>query len=163
MGRRRQGGRVPPLSLGRVIVSAWFRRLGPAWASPGPISMPHDRKPRLLVFVIAYYAEETLTSVLERIPRSIFSDHDCEVLVGRRRPLAIARTRWGGRTEERTPEIAMTVLRNEHNQGYGGNQKVGYAFAIREGFDFVAMIHGDGQYAPEELPSLVAPLREGPR
>ena len=34
----------------------------------------------------------------------------------------------------------MTVLRNEYNQGYGGNQKVGYAYAIREGFDFVA--HG---------------------
>ena len=55
----------------------------------------------------------------------------------------------------------MTVLRNEYNQGYGGNQKVGYAFAIREGFDFVAMVHGDGQYAPEELPTLVAPLRDG--
>ena len=55
----------------------------------------------------------------------------------------------------------MTVLRNEFNQGYGGNQKVGYAFAIREGFDFVAMVHGDGQYAPEELPTLVAPLRDG--
>ena len=55
----------------------------------------------------------------------------------------------------------MTILRNEFNQGYGGNQKVGYAFAIREGFDFVAMVHGDGQYAPEELPTLVAPLRDG--
>ena len=52
----------------------------------------------------------------------------------------------------------MTVLRNEYNQGYGGNQKVGYAFAIHEAFDFVAMVHGDGQYAPEELPKLVAPL-----
>ena len=48
----------------------------------------------------------------------------------------------------------MTVLRNEYNQGYGGNQKVGYAYAIEQGFDFVAMVHGDGQYAPEELPRL---------
>ena len=65
------------------------------------------------------------------------------------------------RYREAHPEIRVTVLRNEFNQGYGGNQKVGYAFAIREGFDFVAMVHGDGQYAPEELPSLVAPLRDG--
>ena len=43
--------------------------------------MPDDRQPRLLIFVIAYYAEATLTSVLERIPRSIFRDYDCEVLV----------------------------------------------------------------------------------
>ena len=44
-------------------------------------------------------------------------------------------------------------MRNEYNQGYGGNQKVGYRYAIKEGFDLVAMVHGDGQYAPEELPA----------
>jgi glycosyltransferase involved in cell wall biosynthesis len=122
--------------------------------------MSSDRPPRLLVFVIAYQAEATLTSVLERIPRSMFDDYDCEVLVvddasgDRTREIGLAYHRLH-------PEIPMTVLRNEFNQGYGGNQKVGYAFAIREGFDFVAMVHGDGQYAPEELPTLVAPLREG--
>ena len=34
------------------------------------------------------------------------------------------------------------VLRNHYNQGYGGNQKVGYAHAICERFDFVALLHG---------------------
>jgi glycosyltransferase involved in cell wall biosynthesis len=122
--------------------------------------MSNDHKPRLLIFVIAYYAEATLTSVLERIPRAMFDDYDCEVLVvddasgDRTREIGLAYHRLH-------PEIAMTVLRNQFNQGYGGNQKVGYAFAIREGFDFVAMVHGDGQYAPEELPNLVAPLRDG--
>ena len=119
--------------------------------------MPHDRKPRLLVFVIAYHAEETLTPVLERIPRAIFDDYDCEVLVVDDAS-GTARSRSDGLYRSAHPEIPMTVLRNEYNQGYGGNQKVGYAFAIREGFDFVAMVHGDGQYAPEELPTLVAPL-----
>jgi|KBSMisStandDraft_5_1062788.scaffolds.fasta_scaffold74072_3 glycosyltransferase involved in cell wall biosynthesis len=117
-------------------------------------------QPRLMVFVIAYYAEDTLKRVLERIPRSIFRDYDCEVLVVD--DASGDRTAEIGREYRRAhPEIAMTVLRNQYNQGYGGNQKVGYAFAIREGFDFVAMIHGDGQYAPEELPALVAPLRDG--
>jgi glycosyltransferase involved in cell wall biosynthesis len=117
-------------------------------------------KPRLLVFVIAYWAESTLNQVLDRIPRSIFGEYDCEVLViddaSEDRTYAIGRE-----YRERHPEIRMTVLRNEFNQGYGGNQKVGYAFAIAEGFDFVAMVHGDGQYAPEELPALVRPLRDG--
>jgi len=117
-------------------------------------------QPRLMVFVIAYYAEDTLRRVLERIPRSIFRDYDCEVLVVD--DASGDRTAEIGREYRRAhPEIAMTVLRNQYNQGYGGNQKVGYAFAIREVFDFVAMIHGDGQYAPEELPALVAPLRDG--
>jgi glycosyltransferase involved in cell wall biosynthesis len=122
--------------------------------------MRSERPRRLLIFVIAYYAEATLTAVLERIPRSIFLDYDCEVLVVD--DASGDRTHEIGRAYRRAhPDIPMTVLRNEYNQGYGGNQKVGYAYALREHFDFVAMLHGDGQYAPEELPTLVAPLREG--
>jgi len=122
--------------------------------------MIQNRRPRLLVFVIAYYAEETLSSVLERIPRAVFDEYDCEVLVVD--DASGDRTSEIGRAYRAVhPEIRMTVLRNEFNQGYGGNQKVGYAYAIREGFDYVAMVHGDGQYAPEELPRLVAPLRDG--
>jgi glycosyltransferase involved in cell wall biosynthesis len=119
-----------------------------------------DGKPQLLIFVIAYHAEDTLWPVLERIPRCIFDDFECEVLVVD--DASADRTFSIGREyRARHPEIRMSVLRNEYNQGYGGNQKVGYAYAIAEGFDFVAMVHGDGQYAPEELPRLVAPLRSG--
>jgi len=117
-------------------------------------------KPRLLIFVIAYYAEGTLRSVLERVPSSIFEAYDCEILVvddaSEDRTFSI-----GQEYKDKHPDIRMTVLRNAHNQGYGGNQKVGYQYAITERFDFVAMVHGDGQYAPEQLPRLVAPLSEG--
>ena len=116
--------------------------------------------PRLLVFVIAYHAEKSLVSVLERIPATIFQDYRCEILV-----VDDASTdntfRIGKAWKAAHPDIPITVLRNEYNQGYGGNQKVGYAYAITEKFDFVAMVHGDGQYAPEELPRLVEPLANG--
>ncbi len=121
--------------------------------------MPAGRS-KLLIFVIAYYAESTLRKVLERIPPAVFSRFDCEVLVvddaSQDRTFAIGREYQAAH-----PDIRMTVLRNEFNQGYGGNQKVGYSYAIAEGFDFVAMIHGDGQYAPEELPALMQPLVDG--
>ena len=55
----------------------------------------------------------------------------------------------------------ITVLRTPENQGYGGNQKLGYRYAIDNGFDVVALVHGDGQYAPEKLPALLAPLLAG--
>lgn len=117
-------------------------------------------QPRLLIFVIAYCAEKTLTSVLERIPRAILASFRCEVLVvddaSEDRTFVIGREY--GRLH---PELPITVLRNELNQGYGGNQKVGYSYAIAEGFDLVAMVHGDGQYAPEELPRLLQPLVDG--
>ena len=57
--------------------------------------------------------------------------------------------------------LKIHVLRNPENQRYGGNQKLGYRYAIEHGFDFVALIHGDGQYAPECLPALLAPLIAG--
>lgn len=122
--------------------------------------MPPADLPRLLIFVIAYHAEDTLTRVLDRIPRSIFDSYHAEVLVID--DASKDRTFEIGRDYQRAhPDVRMSVLRNEFNQGYGGNQKVGYAFAIREGFDMVAMVHGDGQYAPEELPRLVEPIATG--
>ena len=124
----------------------------------GPV--PQARRPRLLVFVIAYQAESTLTAVLERIPRSVFDAWDTEILVvddaSADRTYAIGRA-----YQEAHPGLPLTVLRNAYNQGYGGNQKVGYAYAIARGFDVVAMVHGDGQYAPEQLPRLLEPLAAG--
>ncbi|MEY4581757.1 MAG: hypothetical protein RL701_6460 [Pseudomonadota bacterium] len=115
---------------------------------------------RFLVFVIAYQAETTLRKVLERIPRTIFSGLSTEVLVVD--DASADRTfEIGMEYRDAHPEIRLTVLRNEYNQGYGGNQKVGYAFALANGFDYVAMVHGDGQYAPEELPKLLQPLLDG--
>jgi glycosyltransferase involved in cell wall biosynthesis len=114
----------------------------------------------LLVFVIAYHAETTLRRVLERIPGTFLNDVDSEVLVVD--DASSDRTFEVGREyRDAHPEMRLTVLRNQFNQGYGGNQKVGYAYAIAHGFDFVAMVHGDGQYAPEALPLLAAPLLEG--
>ena len=45
----------------------------------------------------------------------------------------------------------IVVLKNPVNQGYGGNQKLGYRLAVDLGFDFAILLHGDGQYAPELL------------
>jgi glycosyltransferase involved in cell wall biosynthesis/SAM-dependent methyltransferase len=116
--------------------------------------------PRLLVFIVAYYAESTLQSVLDRIPARVREEYDCEVLVvddaSEDRTLRIGRE-----YRQAHPEVRLTVLRNGVNQGYGGNQKVGYTFAIERGFDFVVLLHGDAQYAPEELPKLLTPLRDG--
>ncbi len=115
------------------------------------------RQPRLLIFVVAYYAESTIDQVLTRIPAAVAEQYDTEVLV-----IDDAST---DDTFERASNIRLpfpvTVLSNPSNQGYGGNQKLGYTYAINQGFDFVALLHGDGQYAPECLPDLVCPLRDG--
>jgi glycosyltransferase involved in cell wall biosynthesis len=122
---------------------------------------PQVTKPKLLIFIVAYNAEKTIASVLGRIPASIANDYAVEVV--------IIDDASSDRTFERSNEarargalpFPVTVLFNPVNQGYGGNQKIGYFYAIKNGFDFVALVHGDGQYAPEYLPDLISPLRKG--
>jgi len=68
-------------------------------------------------------------------------------------------------SQDQTVEVAralgLSVVIHIQNRGYGGNQKVGFQYAVTHGFDFVALVHGDGQYAPECLPELVAPVASG--
>jgi glycosyltransferase involved in cell wall biosynthesis len=114
---------------------------------------------RLLIFVVAYNAQSTIAKVLSRIPKALQSD-DVEVLIID--DSSKDDTFGSGlRYEQTHSDFKITVLRTPQNQGYGGNQKLGYRYAIDHGFDFVALIHGDGQYAPEELPRLVGPLVAG--
>ena len=122
-------------------------------AAPDRINL--GRK-RLLIFVVAYNAQTTIEKVLSRIPRSLRGDN-VEVLIID--DSSQDDTFGNGlRYQQRDSAFKITVLRTPENQGYGGNQKLGYRYAIDNGFDIVALIHGDGQYAPEQLPALLAPL-----
>src|SRR5581483_11903757 len=47
------------------------------------------------------------------------------------------------------------------NLMYGGNQRKGYEYAIEKGLHLVVLLHGDGQYAPEVMQELIAPLERG--
>ncbi len=123
--------------------------------------MTHQKKPRVLVFVVAYNAERTLESVLARIPASLAENYEVEILAiddaSRDRTFEVGhQVKTAG-----SLALPLRVLFNPINQGYGGNQKIGYHYAIKNDFDFVALVHGDGQYAPEALPDLLKPLAEG--
>lgn len=123
--------------------------------------MARQKKYRVLIFIVAYNAERTIERVLARIPASLSEEYEVEILA------------IDDSSADRTFEIGqkikaagslpfpLHVLFNPKNQGYGGNQKIGYHYAIKKEFDFVALLHGDGQYAPEALPGLLMPLSRG--
>jgi glycosyltransferase involved in cell wall biosynthesis len=111
-----------------------------------------------LIFVVAYQAESTLAGVLARIP-PLPPHLDLEVLVID--DSSSDRTFEVGVASRLGSQRKITVLYNPTNQGYGGNQKLGYAYAIRNGFDVVVLLHGDGQYAPECIPAMLQPLIDG--
>ncbi len=129
--------------------------LGSATATD--LNRPPTRK-RIGVLVVAYNAASTLASTLDRIPRSIVDDID-KVIVSDDH--SSDSTYLVGLGYQQTSDLPITVVRNPLNLGYGGNQKAGYRLAIEDGLDIVVMLHGDGQYAPEALPDIVAPLLNG--
>lgn len=47
------------------------------------------------------------------------------------------------------------------NLGYGYALKTGYLVALERGVDIVVQLDGDGQHAPESIPGLLGPIREG--
>jgi glycosyltransferase involved in cell wall biosynthesis len=68
-------------------------------------------------------------------------------------------------SRDETVELAnllpVHVVWHPHNVGYGANQKTCYLEALQRGADAVVMLHPDGQYPPELIPDMVAPILNG--
>lgn len=132
----------------------------PAAAEGGARARPTESpRLRIAIFIVTFNAADTLSQVLERIPGPIW-DRVEEVFV------------FDDSSEDDTYRIGvgykssrgldkLSVFRNERNLGYGGNQIRGYSYALARGYDAVALLHGDGQYAPEVLAELLAPIEAG--
>jgi glycosyltransferase involved in cell wall biosynthesis len=117
--------------------------------------MARPEKKRIGILVVAYNAATTLAKVLDRIPAEIRSEIE-EVIVSDDH--SQDSTYLVGLGYQQMSDLPITLIRQATNLGYGGNQKAGYNLAIEHGLDIVVMLHGDGQYAPESLPDIVAPL-----
>ncbi len=114
---------------------------------------------RVALFIVAYNAERHLASVVDRIPPE-FLQRLAEVVI-------IDDSSSDGTWEvardlaARHREAAIRIFRTPFNRGYGGNQKLGYLYCLDRGFDWVVLLHGDGQYAPEYLPRVLAAAAAG--
>lgn len=108
---------------------------------------------KIALFIVAYNAENLIYKTIERIPKEIVNNFTKIYLID-------------DFSQDKTFEMAEAafsilgiknyqVMRTPFNQGYGGNQKIGYKFAIEHNYDYVIMLHGDGQYPPEFLPNII--------
>ena len=115
---------------------------------------------RIAIFIVAYNSEKYLKSVIERIPGDMLSRF-AEIFIiddsSTDRTYDLAK-----RIKGNFPGLNFNVYRTPFNRGYGGNQKLGYLYCIEKGYDIVILLHGDGQYAPEYLPRVIAAFRENP-
>jgi len=56
---------------------------------------------------------------------------------------------------------AEVVIRHEINQGVGAGIRTGLLEAKRRGYEFAAVLSGDDQHNPDELPRILLPLFRG--
>jgi glycosyltransferase involved in cell wall biosynthesis len=108
------------------------------------------------IVIPSYRAEKTLPSVLPRIPEA-FWDNGVAIIVNDKSPDKTGevaeglRNRWPG----------LYVVHHEINRGYGGAQKTGLKRGLDLGASVFAIVHADGQYAPEVVLDLMKPILEG--
>jgi glycosyltransferase involved in cell wall biosynthesis len=106
-------------------------------------------KPKVVVVMPALNAARTLERTFGAIPNDTVDE---VILVD-------------DKSSDATPEVARTLplhfIWHPHNVGYGGNQKTCYLEALQRGADIVVMLHPDGQYEPELIPQLIAPIVRG--
>lgn len=57
------------------------------------------------------------------------------------------------RLESRNPKIVH--LQHETNKGYGAAEKTLLHYALANGCQLAVLVHSDGQYSPESIPSMV--------
>jgi glycosyltransferase involved in cell wall biosynthesis len=114
---------------------------------------------RIGILVVAYNAESTITAVLDRIPREFRPRIDAVLIADDYSQDATYER--GLEYQAANSDLPITVIRRPRNLGYGGNQKAGYRWALEHGLDVVVLLHGDGQYAPELLADIVAPIESG--
>jgi glycosyltransferase involved in cell wall biosynthesis len=97
---------------------------------------------RIAIVIPVFNTQDALNRVLSEIPESM---QDGIIVVD----------------DGSEPAIAVNgvrLIRHEVNRGYGGAQKSGYDAALEMGAERVILLHGDGQYATEDVLGLSIPL-----
>lgn len=111
---------------------------------------------RKIVVIPSYKAAATLPSVIARLPEKFWQD-GLAVIVHDASPdeTGTVADRLAAEHE------GVHVVHHPENRGYGGAQKTGLHFGMEKGGEAFAVVHSDGQYAPELVLDLMEPILSG--
>lgn len=108
--------------------------------------------PRIALLLLDCADPERVRGALARIPSELDACL-CEVLVVPPRPEDAPELAESLRLPGRA--LVVRVHRNPRPYGFGSARKAAFEYALRAGFDHVAVLRGDGSHPPEELPRLL--------
>lgn len=103
---------------------------------------------KILIVIPAHNEEESLPTLLDEVRRA---GYDAIVI--------------NDASSDATEQVAKTagfpVLSLPVNLGIGGGVQTGFVYALRNGYDIVLQVDGDGQHDPSLIASVVAPIIAG--
>lgn len=113
-----------------------------------------DKAPnKILIFFPTYNAEKTLKEVLSAIPSNIsLLNHEILILDD----CSDDETFKAACTyKKELHHLNINILRNPETQGYGGNQKIGIHYAIKNQFEILVVLPPDGKYIPTDIQTVI--------
>jgi glycosyltransferase involved in cell wall biosynthesis len=105
---------------------------------------------KLCILIPAFNEEKTITSVINRIPTHIDGISDIYILV--------VDDGSTDKTVLMAMECGAEVISHRYNKGVGGAFSTGLNKALEVGSEIMVNIDADGQFSPDEIPALLAPI-----
>jgi glycosyltransferase involved in cell wall biosynthesis len=114
------------------------------------------QKRRFGIYIPAYKAGKTICDVLDRIPVEVLNEAALVLIVDNFSNDGTEQIVMQYKFQKKLDNLSILTL--PKNLGYGGSQKIGYSYFLNKKIDVVAMLHSDGQYAPELLRDILTPV-----
>ena len=115
-------------------------------------------KKKILIFIITYQASFRLKKVFDAIDFKKLKNYKVKIFISE------------DYSKDDTLEIAKAIYKknkslvilkkNKKRLNYGGNIKSCLNYAIKNNFDYAVMVHGDGQYHPKYILSIIKKLEQ---
>ena len=111
-------------------------------------------KKKLLIFIVTYKASFRLLKLIQKIPYKKLSSFNYNIYISDDHSedlstfkyIKLVKNRYGSK---------IKVNYNKKNLGYGGNIKKCINYAYKNNFDYAIMLHGDNQYNPKYISSML--------
>ena len=101
-------------------------------------------KDRILLFIPMYNCEKQIVRVVNQLDSDLCKYLD-EIIIVNNRSTDNGEDVVLKCIDESKLNINIKLLRNHENYGLGGSHKVAFDYALKNGFDYIIVLHGDDQ------------------